>query len=153
MISTQFSIHTGVFNEFLGGFVVFWDYDFHLLFHTTEISTNSLGNFMEYWNFDFHIVYTTELLTDSLGGFVMFWNHDFHTVFHTAELSTDSLGDFVVFLALWFPHSFPHSGAFNQFPGGFCGVFEFRLPPCTFDHGEIDSGHQDDWYAPNKKFP
>ena len=43
--------------------------------------------------------HTTELSTNSLGEFVARWNYDFHTV---------SI----------------HSGAFNQFPGGFCGVLK-----------------------------
>ena len=42
----------------------------------------------------------------------------FHTVFHTAELSTNSLG-ISWCVGIMISTQFPHSGAFNQFPGGF----------------------------------
>ena len=75
--------------------VVFWNDDFHTVFHTAELSTNSLGDFVVFWHYDFQTVFhTAELSTNSLGEFVARWNYDFHTV---------SI----------------HSGAFNQFPGGF----------------------------------
>ena len=93
---------------------------------------------------------TTELSTNSLGG--VFWNYDFQSVFHTAGLSTNSWwilwclrimistqfstqrsfnqfpGGFCGVLEFYFPHSFPHSGAFNQLPGDFvvCRNYDFH---------------------------
>ena len=62
----------------LGDFVVFWNYDFHTVFWTTELSTNSLRYFVVFWNLDSHIVFwTTELSTNSLGDFVVFRNYDY----------------------------------------------------------------------------
>ena len=37
-------------------------------------------------------------------------------------------GGFVAFLELWFPHLSIHSWAFNQFPRRFCGVLEIWFP-------------------------
>ena len=58
------------------------------------------------------------------GDFVVFWSSDFQTVFHTAELSTNYPGDFVVFWNSDVQTVSIHSGAFNQFPRGFCDVLE-----------------------------
>ena len=64
---------------------------------------------MVFWNYDFHTVFrTTEVSTNSLRDFAMSWNYDFHSIFHTAELSTHSLGDVCGVLELWLPNRFPH---------------------------------------------
>ena len=59
------SIHSGAFNQFPEGFVVFWTYGFQTLFHTAELSTNSLVDFVVFWNSDFHTVFHTAGYIDS----------------------------------------------------------------------------------------
>ena len=44
--------------------MVFWNYDFHTVFRTTEVSTNSLRDFAMSWNYDFHTVFNTADLSN-----------------------------------------------------------------------------------------
>ena len=61
--------------------MVFGNYDFHTVFRTTELSTNSLEDFVVFWNYDCQIVsHILELSTNSLVDLVVFWNYEFHTV-------------------------------------------------------------------------
>ena len=48
----------------MGDFVVLWNYDFHTVFRTTEVSTNSLRDFAMSWNYDFHTVFNTADLSN-----------------------------------------------------------------------------------------
>ena len=62
-------------------FVVFWNYDFQMVFHTAELSTNSLGECVVFMNYDVQTVFhASEHSNYSLADFVVFWNYDFHTV-------------------------------------------------------------------------
>jgi hypothetical protein len=57
MISMKFSTQRSFQLIPRGDFVVFWHYDFHTVFPTPELSTNSLGNFVVFWNYDCQTVF------------------------------------------------------------------------------------------------
>ena len=59
--------------------MVFWNYNFHTVFHNAELSSNPLGDFVVFWNSDVHTVFHTAELSSTPLGILVFWNYDFQT--------------------------------------------------------------------------